>query len=72
MSAGSPVRGVDVRLSPGTMEKRTLGQSRAAVVTMIACGIAWLWPSALERHISHMEVAFGGCKLLPVMGLGRE
>lgn len=68
LSAGSPVPGADVLLSPGTMAKRALEQSRATVGTTIACAIAWLWTSAWELRIPHMEVAFGDCKLLPVIG----
>ena len=43
-------------------------QSKATVVTIIAYEIAQRFTSALELHISHMEVAFGSCKLLPVIG----
>lgn len=50
------------------VEEKALGQSGAPVVTIIAREIALPWPSALELHISHMEVAFGYCKLLPVIG----
>lgn len=49
------------------MEKRAPGQSGAAVGTVSACAMAWLRTSALELHVSHMEIAFGDCKLLPVL-----
>lgn len=50
------------------MEEAALKQSKATVVTIIAYEIASSFTSALELHISHMEVAFGYCKLLPVIG----
>lgn len=50
------------------MEKEALEHSKATVVAIIAHTIVLLLTSALELHISHMEIAFGYCKLLPVIG----
>lgn len=50
------------------MEKKALEHSKATVVAIIAHKIVLLLTSALELHISHMEIAFGYCKLLPVIG----
>lgn len=69
---GFSVPGADVLRSHGTVGKRALEQSGAAALTPSACEVAWPRTSALELPVPHVEVAFGDCRLLPVMGCGGE